>query len=118
MDPVLIADRDPAARRALTLILKHKLAVEDVREVGDVETLIRALADCQPRLLMLDWTMYGAPAPETCRLLRKAYPTLNIVLLSADAGDEGLARQAGASFIDKGATPEKLVATLEGLLQD
>ncbi len=53
-------------------------------EVDSVETLIRALADTPPDLVLLDWRLYGSPAPETCRLLQRAYPCLKIVLLSVD----------------------------------
>jgi DNA-binding NarL/FixJ family response regulator len=79
--------------------------------------LIRALADVSPDLLLLDWRLYGSPAAETCRLLRKAYPHLKIVLLSVDAANALAARKAGASFIHKGACPDQLIATLTPLLR-
>lgn len=118
MNFVLIADPDSAARKALTLILKHRFGIEQVREAGDVESLIRALADCQPDLLFLDWTLYGAPAPETCGLLRKAYPMLKIILLSANANDVTAAHKANVAFIHKGSAPEQLIATLTPLIED
>lgn len=114
---IIIADPDSATRKALTLLLQHKLDSEGVVEVGDVETLIRALADATPDLLLLDWRLYGSPAPETCRLLQKAYPNLKIVLLSVDANDAVAAKEAGALFIHKGAAPNELISTLTPLLQ-
>jgi DNA-binding response OmpR family regulator len=75
------------------------------------------LADTSPDLLLLDWRLYGSPAAETCRLLRKAYPRLKMVLLSVDAGDAVAAREAGADFIHKGASPDELIATLTPLLR-
>lgn len=114
---VLIADPDPATRKALVLLLRRKLGTNGIIEIGDLETLIRALADMPPDLLLLDWRLYGAPAPETCRLLQKAYPHLKIVLLSVDAADAAEAKDAGASFIHKGAPPEELIATLKPLLR-
>jgi DNA-binding response OmpR family regulator len=66
---------------------------------------------------MLDWRLYGSPAPETCRLLQKAYPYLKIVLLSVDANDAAAAKGAGAAFIHKGASPDELIATLTPLLR-
>jgi CheY-like chemotaxis protein len=91
---------------------------EGIIEVGDVETLIRSLADVSPDLLFLDWRLYGSPAPETCRLLQKAYPSLKIVLISVNADDESAAREAGADFIYKGASPDELIATLTPLLRE
>ena len=114
---IIIADPDSAARKALALLLHRKLGTDGIVEVGDVETLIRALADATPDLLLLDWRLYGSPAPDTCRLLQKAYPHLKIVLLSVDANDEVAAKEAGALFIHKGAAPDILISTLIPLLE-
>ena len=117
MIPILIADPDSATRKALTLLLRRKLGIDNIIEVQDVEALIRALADTPPELLLLDWRLYGSPAPDTCRLLQKAYPHLKIIILSVDANDEAAAVAAGAGFIHKGASPDELIATLTPLLR-
>ncbi len=114
---ILIADPDSATRKALILLMQRKLGTNCISEVKDVETLIRSLADTPPDLLMLDWRLYGSPATETCRLLRKAYPDLKIILLSVDANDATAAKEAGADFIHKGASPDELIATLTPLLR-
>ena len=113
---ILIADPDPAARKALALLLCRKLGTEGIVEVDSVESLIRSLADTPPDLLLLDWRLYGSPAPETCRLLQRAYPHLKIILLSVNAQDATEAKEAGASFIYKGSSPDELIATLIPLL--
>ena len=110
---ILIADPDAATRKALTLLLQRKLGSNGIIEVQDVETLIRVLAEATPDLLLLDWRLYGSPAPDTCRLLQKAYPRLKIVILSVDARDEAAAKAAGADFVYKGATPDELIAILQ-----
>ena len=114
---ILVADPDSATRKAIALLLRRKLGTEEIVEVDSVETLIRALADTPPDLVLLDWRLYGSPAPETCRLLQRAYPSLKIVLLSVDANDASAAKQAGAAFIYKGASPDELIATLTPLLR-
>ena len=114
---ILIADPDSATRKALILLLQRKLGTQSIFEVKDVETLIRTLADTPPDVLLLDWRLYGSPAPETCRLLRRAYPHLKIALLSVDADDSTAAKEAGADFIHKGASPDELIATLGPLLR-
>ena len=118
MYSILIADRDPASRNALQLILSQKMGISHFQEAGDVDTLIRLLADNPPDILLLDWRIYGAPAPEICRLLRKAYPNLKIALLSVDANDVISANDCGAVFIHKGAPPDEVVAVLNSLLKD
>ena len=113
---ILIADADPAARRALSLLLHRRLCIKEIYDAVDVESLIRALVDTPPEVLLLDWQLYGTPPLETCHLLQKAFPHLKIVLLSLDAGDEGIARSAGVDFIHKGAAPEPLIAKLTSIL--
>ena len=114
---ILIADPDSSTRKALILLMQRKLGTNCISEVKDVETLIRSLADTPPDLLLLDWRLYGSPATETCRLLRKAYPHLKIILLSVGANDASAAKEAGANFIHKGASPDELIATLTPLLR-
>lgn len=114
---ILIADPDSATRKALALLLRRKLGEGEIVEVDGVETLIRTLADTAPDLLLLDWRLYGSPAPETCRLLQRAYPHLKIILLSVNAENATAAKEAGASFIYKGASPDELIATLTPLLR-
>ena len=113
---ILIAVPDDATRKALALLLRRKLDSDSILEIEDVEALIRAVADVPPDLLLLDWRLYGSPAPETCRLLRKAYPLLKIIVLSVDASDETAARQAGADFVHKGASPDELISILHPLI--
>lgn len=117
MNHIIIADRDAATRKALTLLLQRKLGTHHIIEVDSVETLIRTLADTPPDLLLLDWKLYGSPAPETCRLLQRAYPQLKIVLLSTDTEDAAAAKEAGATFVYKGASPDELITTLTPLLR-
>ena len=114
---IIIADPDSATRKALSLLLQRKFGEYKFIEVDTVESLIRTLADTPPDLLLLDWRLYGSPAPETCRLLQRAYPQLKIVLLSVDANDAAAAKEAGAAFIHKGASPDELIATLAPLLR-
>jgi two-component system, NarL family, nitrate/nitrite response regulator NarL len=118
MKSILIADPDSASRKALALLLTRKLGITEYCEAGDMDTLIRLLVADPPDILLLDWRMYGAPALETCRLLRKAYPGMKIVLLSVDADDGLSAQECGAIFMHKGASPDEFVFALESLIKE
>jgi DNA-binding NarL/FixJ family response regulator len=113
---ILIADPDSATRKALSSLLQRKLGSNTIIDVENIETLIRQLADTPPDLLVLDWRLNGSPAPEICKLVHKAYPLLKIILLSVDANDANAAREAGAIFIHKGASPDELITILKPLL--
>jgi DNA-binding NarL/FixJ family response regulator len=114
---ILIADPDSATRKALSSLLQRKLGSNTIVEVDNIETLIRQLAGIPPDLLVLDWRLNGSPAPEICKLLQKAYPLLKIILLSVDANDATAAKEAGAIFIHKGASPDELLAILGPILK-
>lgn len=116
MTRILIADPNAASRKAMALLLTQRLGIIHIYQVDDVESLIRTLAECPIELLLLDWRLYGAPAPETCRLLKKAYPDLKVVLLSVNSDDKKKAQDAGAIFVHKGASPEDVVAALQQTL--
>lgn len=115
---ILIANPDPAMSKALSLLLQREMSHIVITEAWDVAEMIRALAETPPDVLLLDWNLYGSPAPETCRLLQKAYPHLKLVLLSARESDQLAARAVGAGFVYKGAAPEELIASLHALLAD
>lgn len=115
---ILIADPDSATRKALSSLLHRKLDSNTIVEVGNIETLIRELVTLPPDLLLLDWRLHGSPAPEICKLIQKAYPLLRVILLSVDASDGAAAREAGAIFIHKGASPDDLIAILGPILKN
>jgi len=116
MTRILIGDPDPATRKALASLLQRKVASNALIEVENIETLIRQSSDIPPDLLLLDWKLDGSPAPEMCKLIQRAYPLLKTILFSVDANDAIAAREAGATFIHKGASPDELIAILKLLL--
>ncbi len=118
MTCILIADPNTASRKAMSLLLSHRLELASIKEAADAESLIRALADCPPDILLLDWHLYGAPGPEASRLFHKAYPEMKVVLLSVNAEDLAAAQNAGATFIHKGASPAEVLSELRPLLAD
>jgi DNA-binding NarL/FixJ family response regulator len=117
MAKILIADQDVSFRNALALLISHRLKIQDIDQAGDIDTLICTISTIPPEILLLDWRLIGAPALETCRLLRKAYPELKIVLMSMDPDNIEAAHSVDATFIHKAAKPEDVIATLEKALR-
>ena len=116
MKRIIIADSDPAFRRALALLITRRLDVQSIDEAGDTGTLIQKLADAPPDLLLLNWSIHGVPGPETCILLRNTYPAMKVILLSLNPEDAETARCAGAGFICKSSSPEKTLEVLRSVL--
>jgi two-component system, NarL family, invasion response regulator UvrY len=116
MQRIIIADPDPAFRKALALLITRRLDVQSIDEAADTGTLIQKLADSPPDLLLLNWSIHGVPGPETCILLRNTYPAMKVILLSLNPEDAETARCAGAGFICKSSSPEKTLEVLRSVL--
>ncbi len=116
MPCVLIADPDPAFRKAFALLITHRLGIRFVDEAADTGTLIQKLADTRPDLLLLNWSIHETPGPEICILIRNTYPDLKVILLSLNPEDAAAARRVGAGFICKSASPDETLAELKAIL--
>jgi DNA-binding NarL/FixJ family response regulator len=118
MKRILIADPDPAFRKALALLITRRLDVRHIDEAADTGTLIQKLADTRPNLLLLSWSIHGVPGPETCILLRNTYPYLKIILLSLNPEDAAAAHSVGAWFICKSASPDETLDVLTSIIKE
>jgi DNA-binding NarL/FixJ family response regulator len=116
MTHILIAEPDSATGKALSLFLQRKISSVITTEVRDVETLIRTVADTPPDALILNWNLHGSPAPELCHLLRKAYPSLKIILMSTHADHRFAASALGIDFVYMGAQPDELLVLLQAVV--
>jgi DNA-binding NarL/FixJ family response regulator len=113
---ILIADPDPAFRKALALLLARRLNLQNIDEAADTGAVIQKLADNPPDLLFLSWSIHGVPGPETCILLHNTYPNIKLILLSLNPEDAPAAHAAGAEFICKSASPDETLKVLKSLL--
>ncbi len=112
MKRILIADPDPAFRRALATLLVHRLEIQSIEEAADTGTMLHILESTPADVLLLNWSMHGVSGPAICVLLRNTYPNMKIVLLSSNPEDEPAAKAAGGAFLCKGASPEETLKIL------
>ncbi len=118
MARILIADTDPAFRKALILLLSHRMAIHAICEAADIGALIQILVKDPPDVLLLGWSLYGTSGPATCQLLQKSHPSLKVVLLSVNPEDAAEAKAAGAAFLQKGIPAEEILASLRTILTE
>jgi DNA-binding NarL/FixJ family response regulator len=117
MTKILIASPDPTSRKAIALLLTHKLQIEHVFEAADGDSLARQVVEVGPDILLLDKELPGLVLPDICFQLRLIVPNLQIVMLSVD---ESVLREADAcqaDFIHKGASFEQTLAQLQTLIK-
>ncbi len=115
---ILVVDDDPS----ITSLLKRGLTYEGhhVRTADDALSALAAARDEPPDLVVLDVMLPGMDGLEACRRLRRADPTLPILLLTArdDPMDEIHGLDSGADdYVTKPFAFEVLNARVRALLR-
>ena len=116
---LLIVDDVAAVREALRLLLSEEPSIEVVGEAGDGDEAVRQAADLQPDLVLLDLEMPRLGGLAAIPRLRAQPRPPHIVAMSMYGADEActLALAAGAAtYVEKGATLEEVVAALRSAL--
>ena len=116
MTCILIADPDPASRKALSLLLTRKLGAEVIIEATEAESLPTLEKSTHPDALLLDDDLPGLSLPGTCTQLQREFPLLKIVLLSLDETAHEKAIPCAIRFIHKGACLDETLSLLQTIL--
>ena len=107
---ILVADELARVRYALKTLLHHKGGLEVVAEAADVEELLTLVPAFTPDLLLLQWRLAGGSGADLVPRLRRRFPRLRIVVLSAQPEVRQPALDAGAdAFVCKADPPERLL---------
>jgi DNA-binding NarL/FixJ family response regulator len=118
MTRILIADPEITTRKALALLLTHRMGVNDICEAEDADSLSHRLDDFRPDTLLLCDTLPGLSIPAGLYRLREMYPGVTIALLSVDEAALQKARACNMEFIHKGASPDRTLEQLSIILCD
>jgi DNA-binding NarL/FixJ family response regulator len=118
---VLICDDDAAMRNLLRAVIDLAPGMRIVGEAGDGEVAIREASRLQPDVILLDLAMPVLSGLDALPRLRQTAVAAKIIVLAgfstAIVADQVLALGA-ASYIEKGADPETIVAAIEHLVAD
>lgn len=115
---VLIADDHPVVRTGIKTLLKKETDLHVVGEIGEgaqVESLTR---QWRPDVLVLDVNMPGLDPVATTRYLKRQYPALHILVLTAyddDAYVNGLLSAGASAYLLKEEALETLVAAIRAV---
>jgi DNA-binding NarL/FixJ family response regulator len=103
----------------LSALLLSIPPINHVELVPDTESLLVAIEENRPILIIVDTAMVGASLPETTREIRRLSPnSLNILLSENMAEFRDLVYHSDDTVIMKGTEPARLARTLEFLLND
>jgi DNA-binding NarL/FixJ family response regulator len=118
---ILVADDHPLFREALRHALGRALPDAEVVEADTVAALLDA-AEKHPdaELLLLDLNMPGAQGFNALVQMRAHYPSLPVVIISANE-DPGVIRRSighgAAGFVPKSSTVDQMVEALQAVLE-
>jgi DNA-binding NarL/FixJ family response regulator len=115
---VVLADDHPMVRYGNTAVLADAPEVEVVGEAADGESLLAAVAEHRPDVVVTDLDMPGMGGAEATARLRTSHPDLAVLVLTLHEDDESLfaALRAGArGYLLKGADRSELVRAIQSV---
>jgi two-component system invasion response regulator UvrY len=116
---VLICDDDHAMRALLRAIVGSSLGLRVVGEAADGNEAIVEAKRLQPNVILLDLAMPNRSGFEALRELRHVAPGAQVIVFSGFAGTniaEQVIALGATSYLEKGAHPDAIVATIEQAL--
>jgi DNA-binding NarL/FixJ family response regulator len=111
----VLADDHPMVRYGITAVLADAPEVDVVGEASDGQSLLAAVAEHRPDVVVTDLDMPGMGGAEATARLRTEHPDLAVLVLTLHEDDESLfaALRAGArGYLLKGADRAELVRAI------
>ena len=115
---ILIADDHVVVREGTRQILEQEPDLEVVAEASDGEEAVRLVGSVKPDVAMLDIAMPGLDGIEATRRIRKLYPSIPVLILSAYDDDEfvfNLLEAGAAGYLLKSVRARELVGAVRAV---
>ena len=113
---VVIADDHPLVRAGLRQVLADEPAIEVVGEAADGDETVAVLRATEPDVVLLDIRMPGAPFPGLLRLLRSAFPRIEVLIVTMHGEDQFAVRalkEGAAGYLTKQQPPEEVISAIK-----
>jgi DNA-binding NarL/FixJ family response regulator len=120
MTTIGIVDDNDVLRQSMQLLLENSGHFQVVFSLHDVRTLLEQTEIFMPRLLLMDIDMPGINGIDAVKLVKKDYPSVDVVMFTVFEDDEKIFRSimAGASgYLLKKTPPDKLMEALDDFVQ-
>lgn len=117
---ILVVEDHALVREGLMLALKTLARDGDVIGVGDAQEAIPVLESKDIDLMLLDLMLPGTRGETLLPVVRRRFPTVPVVVLSAldDANTvAGVMTKGASGFISKSSSSEDLIAALQRVLE-
>jgi DNA-binding NarL/FixJ family response regulator len=113
---VVIVDDHTIVREGLVALLDISKNIVVTGEAGDATELFNLLSKRKPDIILLDINLPGITGVEIAQILCRDYPTIKVIILSADYNQELIFNtiEAGAKgYIPKKAASTELIQAIE-----
>jgi DNA-binding NarL/FixJ family response regulator len=113
---VVIADDHPLVRAGLRQVLADEPEIAVVGEAADGDETVAVLRATEPDVVLLDITMPGAPFPGLLRLLRGAFPRVEVLIVTMHSEDQFAVRalkEGAAGYLTKQQPPQEIVNAIK-----
>jgi len=113
---VLLAEDHTIVRKGLRALLDGEMGIEVVGEAEDGREAIRKAEELQPDVVVMDIAMPGLNGLEATRRLKKSFPDMKIIILTAYSNEEYVLEtlRAGASgYLVKKTAPSDLITAIQ-----
>jgi len=113
---VVIADDHPLVRAGLRQVLADEPEIEVVGEAADGDETVAVLRASEPDVVLLDITMPGAPFPGLLRLLRSAFPRVEVLIVTMHGEDQFAVRalkEGAAGYLTKQQPPQEVINAIK-----
>ena len=113
---VVIADDHPLVRAGLRQVLADEPEIEVVGEAADGDETVAVLRATEPDVVLLDITMPGAPFPGLLRLLRSAFPQVEVLIVTMHGEDQCAVRalkEGAAGYLTKQQPPQEVINAIK-----
>ncbi len=116
MTTIGLVDDNDVLRNSMQLLLENSGRFRVVFSLHYARTLLEQTETFMPRLLLMDIDMPGINGIEAVKLVKKDYPSVDVVMFTVFEDDEKIFRSvmAGASgYLLKKTPPEKILEALD-----
>jgi two-component system, NarL family, invasion response regulator UvrY len=113
---VAIADDHPLVRAGLRQVIAEDPGLTVVGESADGDETVTMVRTTDPDVLLLDITMPGAPFPGLLRLLRSAFPQVQVLVVTMHAEEQFAVRalkEGAAGYLTKAQPPAEVLGAIK-----
>ena len=116
---IIVVDDHPFITEGIRISLMGTEDMEIVADAADSEELFSLLAEPFPDIILLDITLPGRSGIETVRILSEEYPSIRVIMISANADEESIVYSLGAGargYLTKNTGPGELVRAIRAVM--